>query len=156
MASDVTVDLDRFLTAQAGVYETALEELRQGRKRTHWMWFVFPQLRGLGRSPAAHRFGIEDAAEARAYLQHPVLGSRLVECCEVLLEHSDESPEAIFGYPDYLKLRSCVTLFAFVSEPGSVFHRVLEKFYDGKPDEVSMEILREAERPSDRRDGHAM
>ena len=135
------MDLSRFVTAQAGVYATALEEIRRGRKRTHWMWFVFPQLRGLGVSPTAQHFGITGEAEARAYLEHPVLGPRLIECCEALLPHAGKSPESIFGYPDYLKLRSCMTLFAHVSETGSVFHSVLEKFYDGKADEMTLELL---------------
>jgi len=136
-----TFDLDRFVSAQEDVYDSALAEIRGGRKRTHWMWFVFPQLRGLWSSPISRQFSIRSAAEARAYLAHPVLGPRLVECCEALLELKSTSATEIFGSPDDMKLRSCATVFASVSEPGSVFQRVLSRFFGGAPDERSEALL---------------
>ena len=141
MDSRDAFDLDRFVSAQEDVYDSALAEIRAGRKRTHWMWFVFPQLRGLGSSPIARQFAIRSAAEARAYLVHPILGPRLLECCEALLELSSTSATDIFGSPDDMKLRSCVTLFASVSEPGSVFQRVLSRFFGGAPDQRSEALL---------------
>ena len=141
MDSQDAFDLDRFVSAQEDVYDSALAEIRAGRKRTHWMWFVFPQLRGLGSSPIARQFAIRSAAEARAYLVHPILGPRLLECCEALLELSSTSATDIFGSPDDMKLRSCVTLFASVSEPGSVFQRVLSRFFGGAPDQRSEALL---------------
>jgi len=134
-------DLGRFVSAQEDVYDSALAEIRGGRKRTHWMWFVFPQLRGLGSSPIAKQYAIRTAAEARAYLTHPLLGPRLVECCEALLRVNGGSANDIFGSPDDLKLRSCATLFASVSEPGSIFERVLEKFYAGASDKKTEALL---------------
>jgi len=133
--------LGRFVSAQEDVYDSALAEIRGGRKRTHWMWFVFPQLRGLGSSPIAKQYAIRTAAEARAYLTHPLLGPRLVECCEALLRVNGGSANDIFGSPDDLKLRSCATLFASVSEPGSIFERVLEKFYAGASDKKTEALL---------------
>jgi uncharacterized protein (DUF1810 family) len=136
-----TFDLGRFVSAQEDVYDSALAEVRGGRKRTHWMWFVFPQIAGLGSSATSSRFAIRSAAEARAYLAHPTLGPRLVECCEALLELSSTSATGIFGSPDDMKLRSCATLFASVSEPGSVFERVLSRFFGGAPDERTEALL---------------
>jgi uncharacterized protein (DUF1810 family) len=136
-----TFDLDRFVSAQEDVYDSAIAEIRAGRKRTHWMWFVFPQLRGLGSSPISRQFAIRSAAEARAYLAHPILGPRLLECCDALLRVNAGSVNEIFGSPDDLKLRSCATLFASVSEPGSVFERVLGRFFDGAPDERTEALL---------------
>jgi len=135
-------DLERFVSAQRDVIDDALAELRAGRKRTHWMWFVFPQIAGLGASDMARRYAIRNAAEARAYLAHPVLGARLIACCEAALAVDRGSAHEIFGSPDDLKLRSCVTLFAHVSEAGSIFHRVLDRFYDGIPDPRTLERLR--------------
>jgi uncharacterized protein (DUF1810 family) len=134
-------DLQRFVSAQQGIYERALAELRAGRKRTHWMWFVFPQLVGLGHSETAEYFAIKSADEARAYLAHPVLGSRLAECCDALLALRDWSASEIFGYPDDLKLRSSMTLFAHICYPGSRFQRVLEKYYDGEEDPRTLQLL---------------
>jgi uncharacterized protein (DUF1810 family) len=134
-------DLARFVDAQRDVHAVALAELRAGRKRTHWMWFVFPQIEGLGSSDMARRYAIRGAAEARAYLAHPVLGPRLVAGCEAVLAHENRSAHEIFGSPDDLKLRSCVTLFAHVSGPGSVFHRVLDRFFAGAPDPRTLERL---------------
>src|SRR5687768_12809920 len=119
-------DLDRFVKVQAGVYQTALAEIQRGRKSSHWMWYIFPQLQGLGSSSMAQRYAIRDLDEAKAYLAHPVLGPRLVECAEAALGVEGRSAHDIFGSPDDLKLRSSGTLFAAVSPPGSVFHRLLD------------------------------
>ena len=126
------MDLDRFVSAQEGDYEQALAELRDGRKRSHWMWFVFPQLRGLG---------IERREEAAAYLAHPVLGPRLVACAEALLETEGRTAREILGSPDDLKLRSCATLFAEVAPAGSVFERLLDKYFEGQADPVTLRLL---------------
>jgi len=134
-------DLKRFLSAQEGVYERALSELRAGRKRTHWMWYIFPQIDGLGWSMTARRYAIKSVDEARAYLGHPVLGPRLLRCAEAVLALEGRSVSEIFGSPDDLKLRSCMTLFARVAEPGSVFNRVLKKYYKGVQDEKTLSIL---------------
>lgn len=133
--------LDRFVAAQAPVYPAVLRELRAGRKQSHWMWFVFPQLAGLGSSPMSHRYSIRSIEEAREYLVHPVLGPRLVECAETLLSVTNLSATEILGSPDDMKLRSSATLFANVSERGSVFERILEKYYDGQRDPRTEELL---------------
>lgn len=134
-------DLARFLEAQDGDYETALAEVRAGRKVTHWMWYVFPQVDGLGVSPTARRYAVRGRAEAAAYLRHPVLGPRLVACCEAALGVAGRSAHDIFGSPDDRKLRSSATLFAAVSPPGSVFHRVLDRFFGGEPDGQTLRLL---------------
>ena len=134
-------DLKRFLDAQDSIYDDALAEIRAGRKRSHWMWFIFPQFAGLGFSPTSQHFAINSIAEARAYLAHPVLGSRLVECAEATLSVEGRTAREIFGSPDDLKLRSSATLFASVSPDGSVFHRLLEKYFDGQPDGRTLELL---------------
>ena len=133
--------LSRFLEAQEASYSQALAELRQGQKRSHWMWYIFPQLAGLGRSATAQYYGIKSLAEARAYLAHPVLGPRLVECCETVLAIPDRSAQAIFGSPDALKLRSCATLFAGVAPAGSVFERLLDQYYQGERDAQTLRLL---------------
>lgn len=134
-------NLERFIDAQEGVYETALSELRSGRKQGHWMWFIFPQLAGLGRSPTARFYGIGSLDEARAYLDHPVLGSRLRECVEALLPWAEQrSPEQIFGPLDALKLRSSLTLFDQVGQRG-IFARALESFLGGRRDEQTLALL---------------
>jgi uncharacterized protein (DUF1810 family) len=124
-------DLDRFVTAQDGVHDTALAELRAGRKRSHWMWFVFPQIAGLGTSPTARRYAISGLGEARAYLAHPVLGPRLAEACRALLAVEGRSAEQILGHPDDLKLRSSMTLFARAADDPALFQAVLDRYYDG-------------------------
>jgi uncharacterized protein (DUF1810 family) len=134
-------DLERFVLAQAPHYERALGELRHGRKATHWMWFVFPQIAGLGSSEIARRYAIRNPAEARAYLDHLVLGPRLIACAEAVLAVEGRSAGAIMGSPDDLKLRSCATLFAQVSPPGSVFHRVIDKYYGGQADARTLALL---------------
>lgn len=130
--------LHRFLKRQEKMYGIALQELRSGLKHHHWMWYIFPQLRGLARSRKAFVFGIVNLREARAYLAHPILGSRLITCCEAILTHADRPPEEILGALDAVKLRSCATLFSLVSEKDSVFHAVLDRFYDGKPDPLTL------------------
>lgn len=134
-------DLARFLTAQAADYPAALAELRAGRKESHWMWYVFPQLAGLGSSATARRYAVKSPAEARAYLDHPVLGPRLVESAEAVLAHAGRSALDILGPPDDLKLRSSATLFAHLLPPGSVFHRLLDAFFDGRPDDRTRALL---------------
>ena len=133
--------LQRFLDAQDGVYEQALAELRAGRKRSHWMWFVFPQIAGLGHSSTAAYYAIADLAEARAYLAHPLLGARLAECAEALLGVTGRTAHEILGSPDDLKLRSSMTLFAQVAGPDSVFRRVLERYYGGEADARTLDLL---------------
>lgn len=134
-------DLNRFVQAQEGVYTQALAEIRSGRKRTHWMWFIFPQFGGLGSSPTARQFAIKSLAEAEAYLHHPVLGPRLVESTEAVLGVEGRAAAEIFGFPDDMKLRSCATLFARVSPPGSVFERLLEKYFESKPDDQTLHLF---------------
>jgi uncharacterized protein (DUF1810 family) len=129
------------VSAQEGVYERALAEVRSGRKRTHWMWFVFPQLDGLGSSPTARHYAIKTRAEAEAYLRHPVLGPRLVEVCEAAVGVVGRSATEVFGSPDDLKLRSCATLFGLVAPAGSVFQRVLERYFDGEPDPATLRLV---------------
>lgn len=133
-------DLKRFVSAQEGDYARALAEVRAGRKRTHWMWYVFPQLDGLGSSSTARFYALKSADEARAYLAHPLLGPRLLECSEAALAVEGRTASAIFGFPDDLKLRSCATLFAHISPPDSVFAQLLAKYFDG-PDARTLELL---------------
>jgi uncharacterized protein (DUF1810 family) len=147
-ASDDPYDLARFVHAQAPDYARALAELRAGRKRSHWMWYVFPQLTGLGASAMSQRYAISGIAEARAYLQHPVLGPRLVECAEAVLGVQGRSAHDIFGSPDDVKLRSCATLFAAASPPGSVFEQLLDRYFDGERDPVTLRLL-EATQPGE-------
>ena len=134
-------DLERFVIAQDSAYARALAELRSGRKESHWMWYVFPQMRGLGFSPAARKYGIANLDEARAYLDHPVLGPRLREVTEAVLAIEGSSAYDIFGSPDDLKLRSSATLFAQASPKGSIFEQLLAKYYDGAPDPATLRLL---------------
>ena len=127
-------DLQRFVDAQGGVIEAVRAELRAGRKRSHWMWFVFPQLKGLGMSSTARFYGIGSLEEARAYLAHPVLGARLRECCALMLAVPRKSAHEILGSPDDLKFRSCLTLFSLAAPEEAVFREGLERFYGGEPD----------------------
>ena len=143
---DDPYDLARFVEAQQGVYPQALAEIRQGRKRTHWMWFIFPQIDGLGVSSTSRRYAIKGPDEARAYLDHRVLGPRLVECIEAVLDLQGRSATEIFGTPDDLKLRSCATLFGSILPPGSAFSRVLQKYFPEGPDGKTLELLRGAHR----------
>lgn len=139
---DDQFNLARFVDAQMDDYVAALAEVTAGRKRSHWMWFVFPQQAGLGSSPMAQRYAISGIEEAKAYLAHPMLGPRLQGICEAALAVEGRSAFDIFGSPDDLKLRSCATLFAAVSLPGSVFDRILAKFFHGEPDAKTMELLK--------------
>ncbi|MBC7988682.1 MAG: DUF1810 domain-containing protein [Luteimonas sp.] len=133
-------DLDRFVQAQRDSYEQALREIRAGRKRSHWMWYVFPQLRGLGASAMSQRYAITAIEEATAYVAHPVLGPRLVACCEAVLD-SEIGVQAMFGTPDDLKLRSCATLFAAAAPEVAVFGRLLAEKLDGDRDQRTLELL---------------
>ena len=134
-------DLARFVDAQQEIYEQALAELRAGSKRSHWMWFVFPQIAGLGRTVTAQRYAIADLAEARAYLAHPVLGPRLAECAQALLAVPDRTATQILGTPDDLKLRSSMTLFAHAAGDPAVFRAVLDRFYGGEDDPATVQRL---------------
>jgi len=133
--------LQRFLDAQAPVYEEVCAELRAGRKQSHWMWFIFPQLRGLGHSSMAQHYGIAGRTEALAYAQHPVLGARLRACMQLLLAHPDLSADEILGDIDAMKLRSCATLFAEVAPQEPVFAQVLERFYAGQRCHRTLDLL---------------
>ena len=134
-------DLQRFVEAQDGVYRQVTAELKDGRKRSHWMWFVFPQVRGLGSSPMAMRYAIASRPEAEAYLKHPVLGPRLLECTGLMLAHSGRSAHDILGSPDDMKFRSSMSLFAEVSEKGSPYERALDLFYGGERDPLTLARL---------------
>lgn len=137
-------DLERFVSAQDRVFGAVAAELEAGRKRTHWMWFVFPQMKGLGYSSTSQYYAIRSMDEARAYLAHPVLGPRLAQCAEAVLRVQGRSVSQIFGYPDDLKLKSSMTLFAAAAGPGSVFERVLEACFGGERDERTLALLRRA------------
>ena len=134
-------NLERFVCAQQGAYERALAEIRSGQKQSHWMWYIFPQIEGLGFSAMSQRFAIRSAAEAKAYLSHPILGTRLITCVEALLDLEGRKVSEIFGFPDDVKLRSCATLFAAVSPAGSVFHRLLDKYFEGEKDAATLKEL---------------
>lgn len=135
-------DLERFVRAQEGMYEIALAELREGQKRSHWIWYIFPQLRRLGQSYNAKYYGIEDLDEARRYLEHPLLRARLEECCNALLTQPKRDAYAVIGGIDAIKLRSSMTLFARADgRPDSPYRRVLEAFYDGHEDELTLQLL---------------
>ena len=141
--NDAGESLDRFLKAQASVYSEVVRELRASRKTSHWMWLIFPQLKGLGRTSTAQFYGIESRAEALAYWQHPVLGARLKECAELVLAvPGGATAHGVLGTPDDLKLRSCMTLFAAVAPEASVFREVLERFYAGEADEATVKLLK--------------
>ena len=133
--------LQRFITAQQGSYETALSEIKKGMKRSHWIWYIFPQINGLGFSETSQYYAIKSKEEATAYLAHPVLGKRLIEICEALLQLPDNNAHNIFGSPDDLKLKSSMTLFASLPHTHPVFDAVLQKFFNGKKDEKTIRIL---------------
>ena len=136
-------ELKRFLDAQDQSYDQALEELRRGRKTGHWIWYIFPQISGLGFSKTSQHYAIRSIEEARAYLNHPILGERLVECTEAVLAIDGSSAEQIFGHPDDLKFRSCLTLFAAASKLTDIFRRALDKYYGGKFDSLTVRALPE-------------
>lgn len=139
--TDDLYDLNRFVQAQKNDYERALSEVKHGRKRSHWMWYIFPQFDGLGFSQTTKRYAIKSIAEAKAYLSHPILGPRLIECAEAALGVEKRSAYEIFGSPDDVKLKSCATLFAYVSPAGSVFDRLLDKFFQGDRDTKTLRLL---------------
>ena len=133
--------LQRFVDAQQPVYAVVRSELAAGAKRTHWMWFTFPQVAGLGHSAMARRFSITGLPEAAAYLHHPVLGERLMECTRLVLQAQDRPLQAILGYPDDLKFHSSMTLFALAAKPGSVFHQAIAHFFEGRADQATLALL---------------
>ena len=133
--------LDRFVQAQTLMYPVTLKEIKNGKKRSHWMWYMFPQLRGLGTSTMAHMYGISGLKEAEAYLAHPVLSGRLYELCGELLKHKDKTALEIFGDIDEMKLKSSMTLFALTSEDYTIFDEVLENFFRGEMDEVTVKLI---------------
>jgi uncharacterized protein (DUF1810 family) len=134
-------ELNRFVRAQDADYERALSELKAGQKRTHWMWYIFPQIDGLAFSSMSRQYSIKSVEEAKAYLSHPVLGPRLMECAEAVVDLETRSIGEILGSPDDLKLKSCATLFASVSPSGSVFDRILDKYYHGVRDNKTLALL---------------
>jgi len=134
-------ELIRFLEAQNQMYLTALTEVKKGSKKSHWMWFIFPQVKGLGTSETARYFGLNGISQATEYLKHPVLGRHLVEISQALLALEGKTANQIFGTPDDLKLRSCMTLFAAVENSNPVFSRVLEKYFNGQPDALTLSII---------------
>ena len=138
---DSSDSLNRFIQAQRDTYENAFQEVRTGRKVSHWMWFIFPQIRGLGHSEMAKKYAIEDLKEAERYLKHPILGSRLVAISKVLTELIGKTAHEIFGSPDDLKLRSCMTLFSSVNNRDGVFQQVSNQYFDGKSDENTLRLI---------------
>lgn len=139
--NDTTQGLERFILAQQPIYATACQELAAGSKRSHWMWFIFPQLRGLGRSAMAERYGLASAAEAAAYWRHPLLGPRLKACTELMLGNKGRSAHGILGSPDDMKFHSCMTLFAQDATDEPVFGQALLRFFGGRPDERTLALL---------------
>ncbi len=137
-------NLKRFLDAQRDDYATALAELTAGKKTSHWMWYIFPQIEGLGFSSMSRRYAIRSIEEARAYLAHPVLGTRLLECARAVLGVEGRTALEVLGSPDDAKLRSCATLFAYVSPPGNVFQQILDRYYQGKSDDQTLRLLNES------------
>jgi uncharacterized protein (DUF1810 family) len=138
-------DLERFVAAQRSSYERALAEIKEGDKVSHWMWYVFPQIAGLGFSATSRKYAIKSLAEARAYLAHPLLGPRLAECAGAALAVEGRSAAEIFGSPDDMKLRSCATLFVQIAGEDSVFQRLLDKYFDGVPDTATLRLLGRAQ-----------
>ena len=136
-----SIDLSRFTQEQERMYETALEEIKAGRKRSHWMWYIFPQIRGLGYSQTSRFYAIESLDEARAFLQDPYLAGNLQEICTALLGLESSNATEVFGRPDDLKLRSSMTLFSVAAGRDSIFQKVLDKFFDGRPDHRTLRIL---------------
>jgi uncharacterized protein (DUF1810 family) len=135
-------NLNRFIEAQMTIYEGAMLEIARGRKESHWVWYIFPQIEGLGRSDTAKLYSIKSLEEGRAYLEHLVLGPRLVEACEILLSLKDASMDEVMGFPDDLKLLSSMTLFEALSEPNSIFTKIIEGYFDDERDEASLKIIK--------------
>ena len=140
-STDDPYNLGRFVQAQVNDYEQALAEIRSGQKRSHWMWYIFPQFDGLGSSSMSKRYAIKTLAEAKVYLAHPLLGARLVECAEAVLGVEGRTANQIFGSPDDMKLQSCATLFAYVSPQDSVFHPLLDKYFQGGRDQKTLQLI---------------
>ena len=136
-----TFDLSRFVEAHNQSYEIALKEIKNGHKYSHWMWYIFPQIRGLGRSSTSQYYAIKNSGEALVFLNDAYLGGHLIEISQVLMQLDSDNPTEIFGKPDDMKLRSCMTLFASVSDDNSIFHQVINKYFDGKPDKRTLAIL---------------
>lgn len=134
-------NLNRFLAAQESDYTIALQEINAGKKRSHWMWYIFPQLKGLGRSETATYYAIQSLTEAQAYLEHPILGARLIAVCDELLQLKTADAHAIFGHPDDLKLKSSMTLFDAVNPKETVFDQVLAKFFNNERDQLTLDLL---------------
>ena len=134
-------NLNRFIEAQMAIYEGAMLELARGRKDSHWVWYIFPQITGLGSSETAKLYSIKSLEEGRAYLEHPVLGQRLIEACEIILSLKDVSIDEVMGYPDDLKLLSSMTLFEFVSDSNSIFTQIIEVYFDSERDQSSLELI---------------
>jgi len=134
-------NLNRFVDAQNSVYSEAIKELESGCKKSHWMWFIFPQIKGLGSSVMARKFAIESVTDARAYLEHPILGSRLIECSSLVLAVKAKTAKEIFGYPDYLKFHSSMTLFSIVSKESPAFKDALDIFFNGQTDQLTLDII---------------
>ncbi len=141
LVMDLNEGIERFLRAQGNVYHQALDEITKGKKQSHWMWFVFPQIRGLGFTEYNVYFGLKDLNEASLYLNHPILGKRLIEISEAVLSHDGLTALEIFGKPDQRKLRSCMTLFSRISNADPVFLKVLEKHYHGQMDDKTLAVL---------------
>ncbi|MGK7896368.1 MAG: DUF1810 domain-containing protein [Xenococcus sp. (in: cyanobacteria)] len=137
-----TYNLRRFIEAQDRCYESVLEELKFGQKRGHWMWYIFPQIKGLGRSAMAQKYAISSQEEAKAYSEHSILGLRLRECTQLVINIEGRSAKQIFHYPDNLKFRSCMTLFYYSAIDNSIFRNALLKYFDGKPDHLTLDILK--------------
>ena len=135
-------NLNRFIEAQMATYEGAMLELARSRKKSHWIWYIFPQIKGLGNSNTTKLYSIKSLEEGRAYLGHPVLGQRLIEACEILLSLKDASMDEVMGFPDDLKLLSSMTLFEAVSDSNSIFTKMIEFYYEGKRDRASLEIIK--------------
>ena len=140
-SGDDPYDLARFVRAQEPAYDQAMSEIRGGRKRSHWMWYIFPQFDGLGVSSTSRQYSLKSAAEAEAYLRHPVLGSRLLESVQAVLDVEGRSALEVFGSPDDMKLRSCATLFACVSPAGSVFELLLDRYFGGERDDKTLRLI---------------
>ena len=136
------MSLERFVTAQAQIYPRVMAELKAGCKQSHWMWFIFPQIAGLGHSAISHAYAIQSLEEAREYLAHPVLGARLRECCQAVMTVEGKSAHDIFGSPDDVKFRSCLTLFARAAPNETLFTDLLDKYFDGEADELTLQKLR--------------
>lgn len=142
MSASDPFHLQRFVDAQENCIQDVLQELREGRKRSHWMWFIFPQIAGLGSSSTAHHFAISSLAEAKAYLEHPILGARLRNCTTLVTSVEGCSLREIFGFPDDLKFRSCMTLFAQATEDNGIFLDALKKYCSGEFDSLTLDLLR--------------